>query len=128
MPTIPAGMQIRITGGGKKMGFRTLLLGLAVLCLTVLPAAVFCADDKENGGPITVIGTITYIDFEGGFYGFVSGNGDRYFPINLDQQYKVNNTKVRIKGKIRENVMTTIMWGTPLEILKIQGLCQGESL
>ena len=83
---------------------------------------------SEKRGLITVTGTITYIDLEGGFYGFVADNGDRYFPVNLDQQYKVNNTKVRIEGKIRENVMTTIMWGTPLEILKIQGLCQGESL
>jgi len=110
------------------MHFRTLLFGLTVLCLTIAPVAVSCGGDEEKGSIITMTGTITYIDLEGGFYGFVSGNGDRYFPINLDQQYRVNNTKVRIKGKIRENVMTTIMWGTPLEILKIQGLCQGESL
>ena len=104
------------------MGFRTLLLGLAVLCLTVVPVAVSCAGDKGKGGPITVTGTITYIDLEGGFYGFVADNGDRYFPVNLDQQYKVNKLKVRIEGKIQKNVMTTAMWGTPLEILKVERL------
>ena len=110
------------------MGFRTLLLGLTVLCLTVLPAAVFCAGNEEKGGLITVTGTITFVDLEGGFYGFVADNGDRFFPVNLGHQYKVNNTKVRIEGKIRRNVMTTTMWGTPLEIINIQCLCQDESL
>ncbi len=110
------------------MGYRTLLLGLTVLCLTVVPAAASYTGDEEKRGLITVTGTITYIDLEGGFYGFVADNGDRYFPVNLDQQFKVNNKKVRIEGKIRKSVMTTVMWGTPLEILKIQGLSQGESL
>ena len=104
------------------MGFRTLLLVLSVLCLTALPAAVSRAGDEKKGGLITVTGTITYIDFEGGFYGFVADNGDRYFPVNLDQQYKVDNLKVRIEGKIRKNVMTTTMWGTPLEIVKVERL------
>jgi hypothetical protein len=110
------------------MGLRTLVFGLTALCSIVVPADVSYPSDEEKRGLITVTGTITYIDLEGGFYGFVADNGERYFPVNLDRQYKVNNTKVRIEGKIRKNVMTTIMWGTPLEILKIQGLCQDESL
>jgi hypothetical protein len=100
------------------MDFRTLLCGLAILCLTV-PAAVSCAGE-EKGGLITVTGTITYIDLEGGFYGIIADSGERYFPLNLDQQYKVRDLKVRIEGKIRRNVMTTTMWGTPFEILKIE--------
>ena len=102
------------------MSFRSLLLGLTVLCLAVVPAAVSCASDEEKGGLITVTGTITYIDLEGGFYGIIADNGDRYFPLNLDQRYKVNNLKIRIEGKTRKNVMTTTMWGTPFEILKIE--------
>jgi hypothetical protein len=93
---------------------------VAVLCLIVAPAAVSCGEEK--GSIITLTGTITYIDLEGGFYGIIADSGDRYFPINLDQQYKVNKLKVHIKGKIRKDVITTTMWGTPLEILKIERL------
>jgi hypothetical protein len=103
------------------MGYRALLFGLAVLCLIVEPAAISCGGE-EKGSIMTMTGTITYIDLEGGFYGIIADSGDRYFPINLDQQYKVNNLKVRIEGKIRKDVITTAMWGTPLEILKIERL------
>ncbi len=104
------------------MGLRTLLCGLAVLCLTVAPAVVSRGGDEEKGSRITMNGIITHIELEGGFYGIIADSGERYFPINLDQQYKINNLKVRIEGKIRKNVMITTMWGTPLEILKIERL------
>lgn len=103
------------------MGLRSLLWGSTVLCMLLVQAAVSCGGDAQ-GGVITMTGTITYINLEGGFYGIIADSGDQYFPLNLDQQFKVNNLKVRIEGKIRKNVMTTTMWGTPLEILKIERL------
>jgi hypothetical protein len=69
---------------------------------------------------MTMTGTITHVELEGGFYGIIADNGERYFPLNLDQPYQVNDLKVRIEGKIRKNVMTMTMWGTPFEILKIE--------
>jgi hypothetical protein len=102
------------------MGFRTLLFVLAVLCLTTAPVAISRGGDKEKGSLVTMTGTIIYVELEGGFYGIIADSGERYFPINLDRQYQVNGLKVRIEGKIRKNVMTTTMWGTPFEILKIE--------
>lgn len=104
------------------MDLRTVLCGLAVLCLIAAPAAVSRGGDEEKGSRITMNGIITYIELEGGFYGIIADSGERYFPVNLEQQYKINDLKVRIEGKIRKNVMTTTMWGTPLEILKIERL------
>jgi len=103
------------------MDMRSLLWGLTVLCLIFAPAAVSCGGD-DKGGTITVTGTITYIELEGGFYGIIADGGEKYFPLNLDQQYQVNGLKVRVEGKIRKDVMTTTMWGTPLEILKTERL------
>jgi len=102
------------------MILRALLCSLTVLCLTTAPVAVSWGGDKENGSRITMNGIITHVELEGSFYGIISDSGERYFPINLDQQYKINNLKVRIEGKIRKDVMTMTMWGTPLEILKIE--------
>jgi hypothetical protein len=102
------------------MLFRALLFGLSVLCMTVAPATISRGGDEGKGNLMTMTGTITYIGLEGGFYGIIADSGERYFPLNLDRQYKVNNLKVRIEGKIRKNVMTTTMWGIPFEILKIE--------
>ncbi len=102
------------------MDFRTLLCGLAILCIIVAPAAVSYGGDEGKGSLITMTGTIIYVELEGGFFGIIADSGERYFPLNLDQQYKVKDLRVRIEGKIRRNVMTTTMWGTPFEILKIE--------
>jgi hypothetical protein len=89
------------------------------LVLSAATGLVSQAKDGERGNIISITGTIKFIDIEGGFYGFIADSGERYLPVNLDEQYKFNNTNVRTEGKILENVMTTTMWGTPLEILKI---------
>ncbi len=102
---------------------KRVLLSVCCLLALFLSAATGLASQTKEGERrdiISMTGTIKFIDIEGGFYGFLADNGERYFPVNLDQQYKVNNMKVRIEGKIRKNVMTTVMWGTPLEILKIE--------
>lgn len=102
------------------MRLPTLLCHVALLCLIAAPSPALSGGNEEKGSPITVTGTIKYIDLEGGFYGIIADSGERYFPLNLDQQYKVDGQKVRVEGKVRKNVMTTTMWGTPLEILRIE--------
>ena len=99
---------------------RSLVGGLAVLCLILAPAAASCGEGAEKGSVVIVTGAISYLDLEGGFYGIIADSGERYFPLNLDQQYQVNGLKVRVEGKIRKDIMTTTMWGAPLEILRIE--------
>ena len=99
---------------------RTIMGALAVLCLILAPAAASCGGDAEKGSIVTVTGTITYLDLEGGFYGIMADSGERYYPLNLDKQYQVNGLKIRVGGKVRMDVITTTMWGTPLEIVKIE--------
>jgi hypothetical protein len=88
--------------------------------LTLGAATPAPGDGTTQKEALSLKGTIVFVELEGGFYGIIADSGERYFPINLDQPYKVNNLKVRIEGKTRKNVMTTIMWGVPFEILKIE--------
>lgn len=62
---------------------------------------------------------VTYLNFEGGFYGLITHNGDKYLPMNLDKAFKQDGAIVNIKGKV-ENIMTTQQWGKPFKISDIQ--------
>ncbi|MCX8094738.1 MAG: hypothetical protein N3D74_00905 [Caldisericia bacterium] len=105
----------------KKLLIITLILTILVIGSITLYFKIRNAEqgDFENG-EIIMKGTIKYIDLEGGFYGIVGDNGKNYLPINLSQEFKINGLRVKFEGKIRNDVMTIYMWGTPIEIIKIE--------
>lgn len=67
-------------------------------------------------------GTIVYLPFEGGFYGLIADDSSRYNPVNLDQKYKSNNIRVNFEGRVSENQNSIHMWGTIIEISRMQRL------
>jgi len=81
--------------------------------------------DMDKGRDKDIIsgtGTIKYIDLEGGFYGIIADNGERYDPINLNQEFQVDGLRVRFEAKIRDDIVGIHMWGVLIEILKIEKL------
>jgi hypothetical protein len=67
-------------------------------------------------------GTVKYFSFEGGFFGIAGDDGVNYDPINLGETYKKDNLKIKFKGKIRTDMMSTRNWGTIVEISDIEEL------
>jgi hypothetical protein len=63
-------------------------------------------------------GVIVYVELEGGFYGIVGDRGERYYPIDLGESYKVDGMRVKFRYE-RVNVVTTAMWGIPVRIIEI---------
>ncbi|HDD64933.1 MAG TPA: hypothetical protein ENF61_02335 [Firmicutes bacterium] len=63
-------------------------------------------------------GTVKYIPLEGGFYGIVTEEGEKYLPMNLPSEFKKDGLKVWFKGNLLK-MATTQMWGKPIKILKI---------
>lgn len=77
------------------------------------------------GSMIAATGNLHYVDLEGGFYGISVDKGSKYgtvdfFPINLDEQFKINNITVRFAGVPQRDVMTTVMWGIPVQITEME--------
>lgn len=77
------------------------------------------APDPED--IVSAVGTVTRVELEGGFYGIVVAEADtaRYNPMNLEAAYQQDGLRVRFRGRLRTDVMTTQQWGRPLEILEI---------
>jgi hypothetical protein len=63
-------------------------------------------------------GTIHYEDLEGGFYGIIADNGERYIPINLDDTFKTGGLRVKFSA-YPASIATSSMWGTPVRLVKI---------
>lgn len=65
---------------------------------------------------VSATGTIRYIDLEGGFYGIETQDGERYNPLNLEDEFREDGLTVRFRGRVRDDVVTIQMWGTPIEV------------
>ncbi len=68
-------------------------------------------------------GTIIWNDFEGGFFGIQARSGAKYYPLNpLDQELQSDGISVKFVLKREPNVITTVMWGTPVSVITINKL------
>ena len=80
------------------------------------------AETPAPPGQVQGVGTITYFDLEGGFYGLVADDGARYDPMNLDEAFKEDGLRVRFRARLRTGVMTIRQWGKPVEVLEMARL------
>ena len=69
-----------------------------------------------------VIGTVRYLDFEGGFYGLVADNGEKYDPVNLPKEYKQDGLRVKFQVREKKGMVGFRMWGKIAEVVKIEKL------
>ena len=70
-----------------------------------------------NIGIVKVIGTMSHIDLEGGFWGIIADNGKYYDPINLPDVLKKEGLRVNFTLKVLKNRASVHMWGEMVEIL-----------
>ena len=103
---------------------QVLYLVMFLLLSVVVGVTAGCLSPGAGDGEGTISGTgvIKYVDLEGGFYGIVAGDGENYEPINLAAEFQVDDLRVSFEAKIREDMVSTHMWGTLVEIVKIEKL------
>ncbi len=93
------------------------LVATYILPILLLPG---CIGFQEKQNIIEGRGTIKYISLEGGFYGIIGDRGDKYFPLNLPEEFRQDCLRVEFKAKIRKDVATIQMWGVPVELIEIK--------
>jgi hypothetical protein len=98
------------------------LLMIGIGCRT--PEKTTTPDDEmaPSSQEKWVSGTVQYIELEGGFYAIEADDGARYYPLNLEETYKRHGMRVRFTMRERPDVMTTVMWGTNVDIQNIEAL------
>lgn len=95
------------------------------MTLFILVAAPACLcgcleeSDTEAGKSIPGSGMIVLVAEEGGLYGILADDGNKYYPLNLDERYKVHGLRVVFRITVRGDVFTIQQWGIPVEIEEI---------
>jgi len=69
---------------------------------------------------IQITGIVRYLQLEGGFYGIIGDDGEKYKPMNLEPQYEVDGLKVKVQARIVKGVAGIHMWGKSVEVLEIE--------
>jgi len=70
--------------------------------------------------------TVVYKTVEKGFYALEADNGLRFKPLNLPLAMRVHGTRVRVKGVIKEDMVSTANYGEIFEISSIVLLSKGQ--
>jgi len=87
------------------------------------PVEVIAIDRAGNATYVAKTGTVTYVDLEGGFYGIVADDGERYLPLDLDETCRVDGMRLIFVGEIARDTATIQQWGTPIEIIDVPWAC-----
>lgn len=96
------------------MNNKLLTLSIALLLFIIIFSG--CINQKE----IESNGKVVYVDLEGGFYGIVADNGQKYKPVNLDEEFKEDGLFIHFKARAAQNQTNIHMWGKLIYILEIE--------
>lgn len=79
-------------------------------------------EPKQAKQHMILKGTILHQHMEGGFYGFIAENGDKYMPTGLSEEFRKNGLIVELKGELMPETITTQQFGQVINVLKIKVL------
>ena len=107
---------------------RAIILAASLLAMTACASTQKSEEPSKEEtaqvmtGDYSGTGTITYQDFEGGFFGIVGDDGNRFDVGRLDEAFQVDGMRVRYVLNRREGVMSTRMWGRIVEIVHLEAI------
>jgi hypothetical protein len=99
--------------GRKLEGSRAEASGKSV---RVMPAPD-TVEPVYSPGTVEMICLVHHVGIEGGFWGLTGENGQNYDPLNLPDDLKRAGLRVKFWLRMRKDIATTHMWGTPVQIV-----------
>ena len=96
---------------------KSTLLGL-LLIITVTSSTVGLGVFFHN--TVAFRGTITYISYEGGFYGITSDADWHYEPTNLPAEFREDGLRVFVFAQRKLHMGSAYTWGEIIEIRSIR--------
>jgi inhibitor of cysteine peptidase len=106
IPSNPSG-QITGRGGIHSFSYKAVKTGEQAL-------------HGEYRRPWVPAGTVTFVDLEGGFYGIIGDDGTNYYPLQMDEQYKIDGLRVAFGYEPVKDIATVQMWGDPVNLTFIE--------
>ena len=69
---------------------------------------------------IKIRGKAQYQNIEMGFWGIISEDGQKYRPINMPEQLKIEGADIRCVAKVVDYDVDIFMWGVPVDIISFE--------
>ena len=79
---------------------------------------------ESQEGYVEFVGHVTYVPFEGGFYGLVEGT-NMYDPLLLPKEFQQDGLKVRVRARLRDWVSGR-NWGRMVHVVAIETCCEKQ--
>ena len=74
-----------------------------------------------------IIGTVTFEDISGGFWGIIGDNGRKFRPVKgLAEGFQQVGLRVKVEAELADG-FSIFMWGTEIEVRHIAILKAAES-
>jgi hypothetical protein len=67
-----------------------------------------------------IVGTVRHVELEGGFFGIIDEQGNRFDPVNLPQRFEKDGLRVKFRMTKLPDRVSFHMWGTLVKITKIE--------
>lgn len=114
-----------VSAGGRKVKLRKsfklpismILAGLGIFIIGAPACRSTVEPDMFRLYPY--LGTVVFVDIEGGFYGILGEQERRFDPINLPAEFRHDGLRVRFDYKPRPDLVSFRMWGEIIEIVRI---------
>ena len=104
------------------MGIKLVVIVMIIGVVFVLTGASALPTQFTNDdGLIHGLGTVKYLSFEGGFYGIVGDDGKNYDPINMPQEFKVDDLRVQFTANLT-HYASVHLWGYVVNLFSIERL------
>jgi hypothetical protein len=99
---------------------RLMMFYVAISIIVMLGTVIPLALPRGQQDIVSGNGTIIYEPQQGGFYIISADSGIQYEPINMDQNYAQNGTRVEFQGNIRTDLENVHQIGTLLQLTSIE--------
>ncbi len=98
----------------------SVILSVLLIVAVVLALVFSLRLPASNASTISITGKVKYIDLEGGFFGIVGDDGNKYDPNNLAAEYQTDGLSVKIQAQILKDQAGSHQWGTLIKIINIE--------
>jgi hypothetical protein len=99
---------------------KTSIILVVLVILTVMATVHLILSNQRSSETISFEGTVKHIPLEGGFYGIVSSQGNKFDPVNLAPPYQLDELRVRVRAMPQPEKVSFHMWGKIIKIVDIQ--------
>ena len=65
---------------------------------------------------LTLKGQILFQEFEGGFFGFIDENGNKYTPIGIEKKHLRHGLVIELSGRVLPDMITTTQFGEAIKV------------